>query len=83
MQITVSLLFQIQNILVSILQILTIKTVLKITSKLPDLKCQKLRMKECFLLLRTFPVHNQTVFISQSNTGIKNEPQQVNISAFL
>jgi len=83
MQITVNILFQIQNIRESILQILTIKTVLKVTSKLPDLKCQKLRMKKCFLLLRTLPVHNQTVFIFQTNTGIKNEPQQFHISAFL
>lgn len=54
MQITVGILFQIQNILESILQILKIKTVLKITSKLPNLKCQKLRMKKCFLLLKHF-----------------------------
>jgi len=83
MQITVSILFQIQNILESVMHILSIKTVLNITSKLPNIKCQKLRMKKCFLLLRTLPVYNQTVFIFQTNTGIEHESQQLNISTFL
>ena len=43
----------------------------------------KIKDEEMLLLLRTLPIKNQTVFIFQTNTGMKNEPQQFNISAFL